>query len=69
MAALTGVTNEEAKTQAFASGVDEFLSKPVLLKEMKEMITKARQREMGRTTTPFEISTTAATGKTVPHTP
>ncbi|EMF08833.1 uncharacterized protein SEPMUDRAFT_53287 [Sphaerulina musiva SO2202] len=69
VAALTGVTNEEAKTQAFASGVDEFLSKPVLLKEMKEMITKARQREMGRATTPFEISTTAAMGKTVPHTP
>lgn len=55
VAALTGVTSEEAKTQAFASGVDEFLSKPVHLKEMKEMVIKAKELDgkmTGSTTAP-----------------
>jgi CheY-like chemotaxis protein len=38
--ALTGVTSEEAKRQAFASGIDEFFSKPVGMKELKALMSK-----------------------------
>ncbi len=38
--ALTGVTSEEAKHKAFASGIDEFFSKPVGMKELKELMLK-----------------------------
>lgn len=37
--ALTGVTSEEAKQQAFASGIDRFYSKPVGMKEVKELMS------------------------------
>lgn len=40
IAALTGVTSEEAKQQAFTSGIDEFYSKPVGMREVKELLAK-----------------------------
>ena len=50
--ALTGVTSAEAKASAFASGVNEFFSKPVHMKEVKVVVARAREemeaRESGR---------------------
>lgn len=41
--ALTGVTSDEAKQRAFAVGVDDFFSKPVHMKEVKEVVRKAKE--------------------------
>lgn len=38
--ALTGVTNQEAKRQAFDAGVDEYYAKPVRMKELKELVDR-----------------------------
>lgn len=38
--ALTGVTSDEAKQQAFSSGIDGFYSKPVGMREVKELMSK-----------------------------
>lgn len=59
VAALTGVTSEEAKTQAFASGVDQFLSKPVHLKEMKELVNRAKELDENQS----ELTATALPGE------
>jgi CheY-like chemotaxis protein len=47
IAALTGVTSEDAKRRAFASGVDELFSKPVHMAEVKELMERVRRSEVG----------------------
>nr|POF12678.1 hybrid signal transduction histidine kinase k [Quercus suber] len=41
IAALTGVTSEDARDRAFDCGVDEFFSKPVHMNEVKMLVEKA----------------------------
>lgn len=45
--ALTGVTSDDAKRRAFASGVDELFSKPVHMKEVKDLMDRVRSNEVG----------------------
>lgn len=40
--ALTGSTSAEARDRAFGCGVDEFHSKPVKLKELAQLVDRAR---------------------------
>lgn len=40
--ALTGVTSMEAKKNAFASGVDKFMSKPISMKDISAIIEGIR---------------------------
>ena len=42
--ALTGVTSEESKQRAFSSGIDEFYSKPVHLKELRDLVDQAKEK-------------------------
>jgi CheY-like chemotaxis protein len=44
-----GVTSEEAKHQAFATGVDGFYSKPVGMKEVKQLLDRLQDVEDSRT--------------------
>ena len=41
--ALTGAANPEARQEAFASGVDLFLTKPVPMRELKAMLDELRR--------------------------
>ena len=43
--ALTGVTNHEAKRQAFDAGVDEYYAKPVRMKELKELVDRVQTQQ------------------------
>lgn len=36
--ALTGVTNEQARKNAFSSGVDEFMAKPISMKQVSAIV-------------------------------
>ena len=40
--ALTGVTNEESKQRAFESGVDEYYTKPIHMRDIKKLVEKAQ---------------------------
>jgi CheY-like chemotaxis protein len=42
--ALTALASEEVQKEAFASGIDLFLTKPVRLKELGEIVAKSRER-------------------------
>ncbi|EME44857.1 hypothetical protein DOTSEDRAFT_70797 [Dothistroma septosporum NZE10] len=46
--ALTGVTNQEAKRQAFDAGVDEYYAKPVRMKELRELVNRTQQSGQGQ---------------------
>jgi CheY-like chemotaxis protein len=41
--ALTALASESVQQEAFASGIDVFLTKPVRLKELGDIITKSRE--------------------------
>lgn len=43
--ALTGVTNADAKQQAFESGVDDYHTKPMNMRDLKKLIEWAQNRE------------------------
>jgi CheY-like chemotaxis protein len=40
--ALTGLASAEAQQEAFSSGVDQFMTKPVRLKELGEVLAGRR---------------------------
>jgi CheY-like chemotaxis protein len=42
--ALTALGNEEHRQLAFASGVDEFMTKPVKMKEIQKLVEQAGGR-------------------------
>ena len=44
---VTGLGDTAAQEQAFASGMDLFLTKPVKLKELTEVLKKTREVERG----------------------
>ena len=41
--ALTALASEEVQREAFASGIDLFLTKPVRLKELGDIVAKTRE--------------------------
>lgn len=45
--ALTGVTTDQAKRQAFDVGVDEYYAKPVRMKELRELVDRTQQGGVG----------------------
>lgn len=42
VAALTGVTNEEARTNAYNAGVDKYLTKPIQMKDLTKLVSETR---------------------------
>lgn len=38
IAAITGVTSEQARKDAFSSGVDKFMAKPISMKQIRALI-------------------------------
>jgi len=40
--ALTGVTSAEARSQAFNAGVDKYLTKPIRMKELTQLVAETR---------------------------
>lgn len=40
--ALTGVTSEEARSNAFNAGVDKYLTKPIRMKELRQLVAETR---------------------------
>ena len=43
--ALTGVTSEEARSNAFNAGVDKYLTKPIRMKELTQLVAETRGTE------------------------
>jgi CheY-like chemotaxis protein len=43
--AVTGVTSEEARSNAFNAGVDKYLTKPISMKELTKLVAEARDAE------------------------
>ena len=43
--ALTGVTSEEARSDAFSAGVDKYLTKPIRMKELTQLVAETRDTE------------------------
>lgn len=43
IAALTGVTSEEARTNAYNAGVDKYLTKPIQMKDLTKLVSEIRQ--------------------------
>jgi len=43
--ALTGVTSEEARSSAFNAGVDKYLTKPIRMKELTQLVAETRDTE------------------------
>jgi CheY-like chemotaxis protein len=43
--ALTGVTSEEARSNAFSAGVDKYLTKPIRMKELMQLVAESRDTE------------------------
>jgi CheY-like chemotaxis protein len=43
--ALTGVTSEEARSNAFSAGVDKYLTKPIRMKELTQLVAETRDTE------------------------
>jgi CheY-like chemotaxis protein len=48
--ALTGLASASAQQEAFGSGVDTFMTKPVKLKELGKMLEKDNQSDGGGNT-------------------
>lgn len=42
IAALTGVTNAEARARAMDAGIDQYLAKPIKMKHVAELIAEVR---------------------------
>jgi CheY-like chemotaxis protein len=47
IAALTGVTSEEARTAAYNAGVNKYLTKPVQMAALKKLIAETRESKKG----------------------
>lgn len=43
IAALTGVTNEEARTAAYDAGVNKYLTKPIQMKDLTKLVSETRE--------------------------
>ena len=43
--AVTGVTSQEARSNAFNAGVDKYLTKPISMKELTQLVAEARDIE------------------------
>jgi CheY-like chemotaxis protein len=43
IAALTGVTNEEARTTAYDAGVNKYLTKPIQMKDLTKLVAETRK--------------------------
>lgn len=43
--ALTGVTSEEAMSQAFNAGVNKYLTKPIQMKDLMKLVAETRETE------------------------
>lgn len=43
IAALTGVTNEEARTTAYDAGVNKYLTKPIQMKDLMKLVAETRE--------------------------
>ena len=43
IAALTGVTSEEAMTTAYDAGVNKYLTKPIQMKELTKLVAETRE--------------------------
>lgn len=41
--ALTGVANEEARSQAFNAGVNKYLTKPIKMKDLTKIMAELRE--------------------------
>jgi CheY-like chemotaxis protein len=41
--ALTGVTNDEARTNAFNAGVNKYLTKPIQMKDLTKLVSETRK--------------------------
>ena len=46
--ALTGLGSASAQQEAYSSGVDLFLTKPVRLKELTKLLVEIRKSEAGK---------------------
>lgn len=46
--ALTGVTSAEARQEALNSGMDEFYTKPIRMKDLSDLVAKIREKEDAR---------------------
>lgn len=42
IAALTGLTNGDARNDAFNAGVNKYLTKPIKMKELKQLVAETR---------------------------
>lgn len=42
IAALTGVTSEDARNDAFNAGVNKYLTKPIQMKDLKKLVAETR---------------------------
>lgn len=42
IAALTGVTSGDARNDAFNDGVNKYLTKPIKMKELRQMVAETR---------------------------
>ena len=43
IAALTGVTSEEARTTAYDAGVNKYLTKPIQMKDLTKLVSETRK--------------------------
>ena len=43
IAALTGVTSEEAMTNAYDAGVNKYLTKPIQMKHLTKLVSETRE--------------------------
>jgi len=43
IAALTGVTSEEARTTAYDAGVNKYLTKPIQMKDLTRLVAETRE--------------------------
>ena len=47
IAALTGVTSEEARTNAYNAGVNRYLTKPIQMKDLTRLVSETRMGRRG----------------------
>jgi CheY-like chemotaxis protein len=43
IAALTGVTSEEARTSAYDAGVNKYLTKPIQMRNLTKLVSETRE--------------------------
>lgn len=43
IAALTGVTSEEARNSAYDAGVNKYLTKPIQMKDLTKLVSETRE--------------------------